>query len=256
MIINYYTKDLYNDVIFCLKNKYPLFMLRMGDGEMIIANNHEGSMSFFSKKQIGRLMTQDEIELTKKNLIESVLNCTILGLPTKSHVKASSLWEELFEYYDKIKNENFNDWNKKKYCNINFNYDILIDETLFNILKETENLVIVSPRNLVDKLKLKFPNIKNIEYYDVPGEQAYEEIKNSNKNIFDEIKIISEKIKSKNRKGEILIFGVGPFGKILGSDFYKMGGISLDLGSTFDMLAGKVTRGVGKGANSYVKPLI
>ncbi len=50
--------------------------------------------------------------------------------------------------------------------------------------------------------------------------------------------------------------GAGAFGKHLGYYFSARGGVALDLGSVFDLLVGKITRGNGKGENSYTTPLL
>jgi len=117
MEVNYSSKQIKEEVLNCLTNKKPLFMLRMGDGEMILANYSENNSTEndterlikFSKKQIGRDLTNDEIINTQSNLINSVLKCNILGLPTKKHIIKNSLWSDLITYYKKIKDNDKKD---------------------------------------------------------------------------------------------------------------------------------------------------
>lgn len=256
MKINFFSKDLKKEVLDCIKNKKPLFMLRMGDGEMILEKEDINKLIFFSKKQINRELTKKEILLTKTNMSEAVVKSTILGLPTERHINNNALWSYLMDYYKTIFKKNRIDLHSKKYCSIDFHYEILKDGTIFEIFSEIDNLVIVSCRDIVPNIKKKYPNIKNIEFYSIPGEQAYELNKNIEINIFEEIDKISLMLKQKDRKGQLMIFGAGPFGKHLGADFYKMGGVSLDLGSVFDLFVGKITRGKNKGVNSFQKPLL
>jgi len=256
MNINFFSEDIKNNVFNCLDNKKPLFMLRMGDGEMIIAKNIKDKIKYFSEKQFGRILTEPEIKKCQDNLTQSVLNSTILGLPTKKHCDSNILWCELFNYYFEIKNNNRLSWVDKKYSSINSHYELLNSGCLFEIFNRVNKIVVISPRNITEKLMNRFPNINEVEYYTLPGEQKYEVTKNTDINIVDRIDEISLKLKSKNRSGELLIFGAGPLGKILGSDFYIKGGVALDLGSVFDLFVGKKTRGKGKGPTSMTKPLL
>jgi len=256
MEINYNSTEIKNEIIKCLKEKIKFSLLRMGDGEMILANNVEDKIIYFSEKQIGRQLTKSELLVVQRDMIESVLSSTVLGLPTNKHIIQNSLWEDLFLYYDNIKMNNPSNWGDKRFSSIDCHLELLNSGDLFEILKTINKVTIVSPRDISLKLKEKFPNITQVEYYSVPGEQKFEIIKNKNVNIFDRITEIRTDLNSKDRSGELLLFGVGPFGKILGSDFSKKNGVSIDLGSVFDLLVGKITRGPGKGADSLVKPML
>jgi len=256
MNIDLNSKEIKDMVIDSLKNKVGFSMIRIGDGEIILANNVIDKISSFSLKQIGREMNYDELLYTQIGMKLSVINCDVLGLPSEKHIKKSKLWSDIFEYYNNIFSENQNDWIIKKYCSINSHFDLLNSGDLFDIFRSVDKIVIVSPRDITERLRSRFPNIKEIEYYHVPGEQKYEIDKNKNLKIFEILKNISYEIKSIDRSGQLLIFGVGPFGKKLGYDFKSVNGVSLDIGSVFDLFVGKVTRGQGKGANSKINPLL
>ncbi len=255
--INFLSNDIKNLVLNKLENKENLFMLRMGDGEMRIEKNHT-SIEKFSIKEFGRKLTKNELEVAKEWMRESVLESTILGLPTLEHCETNELWEYLFKYYDEIQEKNKDVWKKKEYCSINSHYELLGTGDLFEILSKVKKIVIVSPRDIQSRLIERFNNIEIIEYYSLPGEQAYEpeESKNRDIDIFTRISEIIDNFKLKDRNGELLIFGAGPLGKILGCEFSKQGGVSLDLGSVFDLFVGKITRGKGKGPNSKIKPIL
>jgi hypothetical protein len=254
--INYTSSDIKTETLKCLNDKTRFSLLRMGDGEMILAYNIKDKVDYFSRKQIGRCLTESELLTVQKDMIESVLNSTVLGLPTNKHIIQNPLWNELFNYYNNIKKNNPNEWVDKNYSTIDAHFELLNSGDLFEILKNVNKVVIISPRNITEQIKEKFPNITHVEYYSVPGEQTYEVIKNTDINIFDKIIEFRDIINSKDRGGELLLFGVGPFGKILGSDFANKNGVSLDLGSVFDLLVGKITRGPGKGATSITKPML
>lgn len=264
MEINFSSKQIKDEVLKSLLNRKPLFMLRMGDGEMILANydknntskNDDKRITKFSKKQIGRRLTNDEINNTQINLINSVLKCNILGLPTEKHIIKNSLWSDLITYYEKIKDDNPTNWIDKNYCTINSHFELVDNGDLFEIFESIDSIVIVSCRDVKDKIKKRFPNINHVEQYLIPGEQVYEEVLNNNLDIFEEINKITKKLNSVDRSGQLLIFGAGAFGKHLGFVFSELNGVSLDLGSVFDFFVGKITRGPGKGKTSYIKPVL
>lgn len=256
MKINFTSEDIKLSVVNSLIKGESLSMTRIGDGEIIIVNNEKEKINKFCNNQIGRQITLNELKKSQSDIIESIIKSNILGLPTEKHCKKSFLWEKTFDLFKFINDKNKKDWINKKYCSIDSHLELLYSGNLFQIFKEIEKITIVSPRNIVDQLQTKFTNIKEVEWYSLPAEQKYENIKNKEINIFDKIDQISLNLKSKSRKHELLIFGAGPFGKKLGTDFSNSGGVSLDLGSVFDLLVGKLTRGSGKGINSTIKDYV
>lgn len=239
-----------------LDKKEGQFLLRFGDGEMIIIKNDEERMTHFCIKQINRKITKEELQSAQNWLKESVASSTILGIPNKKHIKKGNLWKGILEYYESVEKEVGDKWIKKDYCTIDAHIELLENNDLFQIFNKIEKVVLVTPRDIRNQITKKFPNIKEIEWYSLPAEQMYEVDKNTEVNIFQRIEEISIALKSKKRNGELLFFGAGPFGKILGTRFYQVGGIALDLGSVFDTLVGKLTRGNGRGATSKIDPRI
>jgi hypothetical protein len=255
MNINTHSLEIKEIILDKIKKKENTFLLRIGDGEMRIEKEHE-SLDKFSIKEFNRIMTSDEIKKAKIWLKESVLESSILGLPTTQHCNQNELWSCMFDYYQDLEKKYPNSWQNKKYCSINSHYEILQSGDLFEIFSKVDKIVIVSPRDIRNRLREKFNNIKEIEYYSLPGEQAYELEKNTQIDIFIRIEEIINSINSKDRSGELLIFGAGPIGKIIGSEFSKRGGVSLDLGSVFDLFVGKITRGKGKGPDKKINPIL
>lgn len=252
MKINISTTEIKDKVLDSLNSGTSLSMLRLGDGEMIISNNDVEKLENFCVKQIGRKIKNSELKLAQKNILDSVLSCNILGLPTLAHCKKNILWKSIISYYDNVQNNYPEKWINKDYCSINSHLDLLYSGDIFSIFEELKSIVIVSPRDVVVRMQKKYPNIKNIEWYSIPAEQRYEVVKNQKINIFDELENISNKLTSASRSGQLLIFGAGPFGKHLGIRFASAGGVALDLGSVFDLFVGKHTRGPGKGSTSNI----
>lgn len=255
MNINTSTEQLADIIISSLNNNKSLSVVRMGDGEMILTYNIAIRLNQFCINQIGRTITESELSHTQENIKKAILYSDIVGLPTSAHIRKHPLWESIIKYYNEIKETN-SEWKDKRYCSINCHLDLLSSNLLFKIFENTKKITIVSSRDIRNKLLKKFPNINEIEYYELPAEQMYEIVKNNSINIFELLEDISKKLSSKNRAGELLIYGAGPFGKHLGVDFSNKGGVSLDLGSVFDLFVGKLTRGIDKGPNSYITPYL
>ena len=243
------SKKLLNIVLKNLKNKKSFSLIRIGDGEMIIINNVKDKMEFFCNKQINRSITPLELKQSQGWLDESIIKANVLGKPIQAQIDKSKLWQTINDHYKKLNLKN------KKYCIHDIHLNFLDSGDLFKLFKKVDNIVVVSPRNIKNKLINKY-NIKNVTWYSLPAEQMYEVEKNTTINIFDRIKEISKEIQSEDRSGQLLIFGAGPFGKILGTRFAEQGGVSLDLGCVFDLFVGKKTRGKGKGSKSFIKPYL
>lgn len=239
-----------------INTKKPLSIVRLGDGEMIVVNNDTNRLNNFCINQIGRLISENELCLAKDNLHNSVLNSNILGLPTERHIEKHKLWFSILDYYMDIKAKNHSQWINKKYCSIDLHLDLLFSNEIFEIFQKIDSIVIVSSRDITTKLQDRFKNIHTVEYYSVPGEQMFESVKNDSIDIFERLNDIVVNLKSKDRFGQLLIYGVGPFGKHIGYEFASVGGVSLDLGSVFDFFIGKVTRGWNKGVDSHIEPYL
>lgn len=255
MEISLYSKDIVFLVIDSLKKQKPFFMLRIGDGEMLYFDKNQDRAKTHCKEQLGYLLTEQEIQKIKTDINTSIIFSDVLGLPTAYHEKFNA-WRRIIEHYNLLKNQNSDKWKCNKYCSIDIHYELLQDNSYEKILKETNTLFLVSSRDVKDKLKLKFPNIDKIEQYLIPGEQIYEIEKTKSRDFVEQIENIRKIIKSKNRQSQLLLYGAGFVGKIIGYDFSSMGGVALDIGSVFDAWVGKNTRGLEKSANSFTTPLL
>jgi hypothetical protein len=254
--ITVHAKEILCAALHALAHGEPCFMLRMGDGEMILANADEKRLDVFCRKQFARTISAEQLETAQIWMREAVLNSTILGLPTQRHCEKSRLWNGLFEYYRLLEEAFPKQWVPKTYCTINAHFELLQSGGVFSLLSRVEKITIVSPRQVADRIKIRFPNIQHVEYYWIPGEQQYEVVKNRSVDVFGRFADILCSLSSQPRQGELLLFGAGPLGKVLGSCFSRAGGVALDLGSVFDLFVGKKTRGQGKGATSTTEPLL
>lgn len=255
MEITVSVEEIEKNSIYSLENEQPFSLVRIGDGEMIVMKNMP-NINYFCEKQIGRSLNGLELQIVRDNLITAILNTNILGIPTPIQIEKNWPLENTYDYISGLKTNPSHTWKEKKYCGNNSHLDLLSSGRLFNILSISKKVCVVSCRDITERLYSRFKNISDIEYYSLPAEQSFEIVKEKNIDILKIINNISEKLKSRHRHGELLIYGSGPFGKHLGTEFASLGGVSLDLGSVFDLFVGKITRGKGKGPSVYVEPLL
>jgi hypothetical protein len=234
--------DLYNKIIYHLYYKIPFSHIRVGDGEakfLHFSKNSKESV-FIQNKQINREITDSEYTYIKEKLSAAISKADILGVPSELESKKSD-WVYVYPVLNELKKRE--DWICEKYCNMWSNRHLLERGYISKILKRINSVVLISGRDVTDALKLKYKNIIEIEYYDIPPEQRFEKEKNTKIDTLGLFEEISKKIKQKNRKGQLLLYGTGFFGKYLGQTFKECGGVAVDIGSVFDIFAGIANRG-------------
>ena len=253
MEIDISNNEIVDTIISSLKTNTPFSLVRIGDGEMIIAENMD-IVSAYCVRQAGRVFNDSELKIVRDIISEGIIGCDVLGIPRPIQIEQNWTLKNIFSYISNVKANNQKNWKEKKYCTNNAHMDLLNKKGIFDILSSAKSVCIVSSRDIRERIKIRFPNITDIEYYSIPGEQSFEVVKNTTIDILPLIDKISNQLKSKNRHGQLLIYGCGPFGKNLGNIFASVGGVAIDLGSVFDAFVGKVTRGKGKGATVLTDP--
>jgi len=243
-------KEIYDHILYSYKKKKPLSFLRVGDGEtlMLCPDKIEWQENYrrISQNHLGYVLEgQDSIDI--KNIIEdAIVNCDILGVAPKKHREINEFWDAQHSLIEDIQLKNNILTENVKYCSLDAHMHLLEYGLLNKLLSKITEVVIISSRDLERDIAKKYPNLKDIEYYLTEGEFAYEQNPIVSSLYPETYKNIVKKIREKNRAGQICLFGAGFIGKGLGSHFKKAGGIAIDIGSVFDLWAGKRTRGEGK----------
>lgn len=233
------TERLYLSILDSLENEKPFCHTRLGDGEGIFLSNEQSNhrSKYVQRKQLGRLLSDDEYKEYKEKLINSLKNSDYLGIP----INMGNSWKHTTKFLYDIKIHEYD----INLCNMQSHRNLLHDGYLDKLFNKVDNLVIVNGRkDIVNKIHGKYNNIKNIEYHEIPPQQHHpgetEKVDNYNLKIFDSI---CNEFGKQDRKGELLLYGCGVFGKYIGYHFAKAGGVSVDIGSVFDVLVGMKTRG-------------
>lgn len=251
MIININAEEVTELVLKKIYKKENFCLTRIGDGEISALNykNFEDGANHFYKVHLGRRLADNHVEEISNNLKKVIEFSDVIGIPNEKDKLKNKYWgasQNLIKKFIKNKNQ--------LYCDMSIHYHLYNKNNLELILKNVNNVTIISSRDVVKKLKDKYPNIKNINFFKIPGEFKYEEDKKYENYYPDIYNKIYNSIKKMDCSGQLLLLGGGFVGKSLGLKFSNQGGVSLDIGSVFDLFVGKVTRGPGKGANKYREP--
>jgi hypothetical protein len=248
-------KETYDVIKDALKNKSRLSVMRVGDGESVMLSpdnvDWKDVYEIISRSHLGYVVDRDDGNRIKDIIVNSVVNADVLGVsPTKNYQK-SVYWEEQPRIINEIFKNNNVDVNKVKLQTTNLHFNLLKYGYIDKILSELSHVVIISSRDIQAVLYKKYPNLKNIEQHTIPMQFRFDNSPQENRKFFPDVyNDIIEKIKSQDRTGQVLLFGSGFVGKGFGSCFKNSGGIAVDLGSVFDMWAGKRTRGDGRGVDA------
>jgi hypothetical protein len=257
MEINTTAKDIVDIALAKLKNGESFSHLRCGDGEVAIMNREKFPENFvrFSKNHLGYELDINGGDEIKKLIEFGIVHSDILGLPEIEHLEhpKNTLWKLIREEYTRVFNMYNINHDNKKYCSINSHYQLLNSKELERLLNSVENITIITCRDIESAFKKKFYHIKRVELIHIPAEQAYE-IEPKKSEMFPNIhdKVI-DRIRSTSRVGHLCIFGAGFCGKDFGAHFKMAGGVAIDLGSVFDLWAGKKTRGKGKSKTARIE---
>lgn len=179
MEINITEKEVCDIILQKLKNKEKLLITRIGDGEIVALKpdlNEKGTNHFYYV-HLGRRLSEKHISEISNNLKNTILETDILGIPnynTANH-SGNPYWEISKDILSKIIEEN-KELNKPKvFCDMGIHYLLTHHKYLDIILKEVDEVYLITSRDVKEQLQKKYPNIKTIIDYRIPGEYVYED---------------------------------------------------------------------------------
>lgn len=259
MEINITDKEVCDIILQKLKDKESLLITRIGDGEIVALKpdlNEKGTNHFYYV-HLGRRLSEKHILEISNNLKNTVLETDILGIPNStSENSGNPYWSISKKLLSELIEENKDVCKPKKFCEMGIHYSLTHNKYLDKILTQIDEVYLITSRDIKEQLQSKYPNIKNIIDYRIPGEYLFEDDRKFDNYYPDRYNELHSIIGHQDLKGKLLLLGGGFVGKSLGSLFAKQGGVSLDIGSIFDKFVGKITRGQGKGPNKYDKPIL
>ncbi len=117
---------------------------------------------------------------------------------------------------------------------------------LDKLIESAESLVVISGRRELAAIFLNRYKNKIIEFIDIPLQASECKVNDRVKHYPGHYVEVISKLQ-KNLCGALVLVGAGIFGKIYCDIAKKSGGIAVDMGSAFDLLAGHSTRPIHRG---------
>jgi hypothetical protein len=261
MEINFNEIDVLNSIKNNLDNKIPFLITRLGEGEirMFLQNGHD---TWIIKRMIGYVPNENHMEEIRSNLELTLINSNITGLPNFKGMtnetdvmnsEIDQIYKETYGVFKNIFKKHGIDENSLNYCSVNVHSEFKIHNLYEDIFNHITDLTIITCRDVGGLIKKKYPHIKNIEVMEIPPEYRFEDDPTKiHWNFYPEIhNNIKDSILNKDNSGRLCLYGAGIVGKDFGYYFKQSGGVAFDIGSHFDHMYGKRTRGPGKGRHQY-----
>jgi hypothetical protein len=218
----------------------PFSMVRIGDGEgMVISQNKEYSDYVF-KRQLDYIPNDKYI--IRDNLIQTYSQADLIGIATRKRVLEGEFWSFAKDSALEFSKNN-------QFCSIDIHFDFLNEGYYDELFKSVTKLFYISGRNITNVLRKKYPNLDKIEGFIITPELKFESNKEREKHYPDQYLEIKHWISELDCSNSLCLVGAGVIGKIYNIWFKKRGGVSLDIGSIFDLWAGRKTRGIGRGVD-------
>lgn len=230
------------DIINVLNTNKPVSIIRAGDGEKIVLESNKDIPAYqlciqsVMKRQMGYEPTMSQVDAIRQNLIDAYAGADIIGLPMQKNLA------DLNKHWQGVENVVRPLATTNKFCSIDVFYDMLYDGTLLDWLKDKPVINYISCRKLpFERIGIKqvnhFQIAPEVKFTTYSGENHYPEQFNRIERWMDKCAI----------EGNPCLVGAGVIGKIYCNWFGGRGGIAIDVGAVFDLMAGFATRGPLRG---------
>lgn len=230
------------DILNILQTKRPVSIIRAGDGEKIVLESNKDIPSYrlciesVMKRQVGYEPTMSEVEAIRNNLITAYNGADIVGIPMHDRLK------DLNKHWQGVENAVKPHCNTNKFCSMDVCYDMLYDGSLLEWLKGKDVVNYISCR----KIPLERLGVKQVNNFQIAPEVKFTSYSGPN-HYPDQFNKIEQWMSKCAIEGNPCLVGAGVIGKIYCNWFRDRGGIAIDIGAVFDLLAGYATRGPLRG---------
>jgi len=235
----------------CVRTRTPIAAVRFGEGEArLLAADPADPVSMRAairklRRQTG-LTFSPEAMLKVKALVTTALDeADVVGLLTSASF--SDEHKQLGELIASIYAERLRQGRRPAYVAHSLFNSNLRDE-LPALLADQRLLSVVSCRDVGPVLRAEH-DLEDVAVYQVPSQYVVRDVDGPYEEALHGVPIwpnfyrrLRDEIRVRER-GEIFLLGAGLFGKELCIRVRDLGGIALDMGSTLDGIAQKVTRG-------------
>lgn len=238
----------------CVAEETPVAVVRFGEGEArLLAADPADTESVNAaikklRRQTGLTFSVEEMLKVKELVMSALDEADVVGLGTSASFGDEH--RELGELIASVYADRIAQGRKPAHL-----AHSLLNNDLRNalpvLLAGRQQLSIVSCRDIAPSLKADH-DLTDVAVYQVPSQYVVRDVDDSYEAAMHDVPIWPDFYRrleaeiSVRSKGEIFLVGAGLFGKSLCIRIRDMGGIALDMGSTLDSIAHKVTRGSGR----------
>ena len=229
------SNTLYQFILTSLDVKRSVSCCRFGDGEYLVANM-TGDVSY--RKHLGYIPDVKEQHEISENIILAARCCDMMGVTQNT----GKQWGASRDYFLNLNTNAI-------ITMADYHTEFLEKGYLDEILKLVDKLLYISGHNLTKGFRRKYPNIKTIKRINIPLQYKYygNQIKKHYPDTFNET---IKALQSEDLTGYLVLVGAGFVGKMYVIEAARSGAVAVDMGSVFDRLSGKITRGKLKGTES------
>lgn len=238
----------------CIEERSPLAVVRFGEGEArLLAADPDDPISMKAaikklRRQTGLTFSPEEMLKVRRLVMSALDQADVVGLRTSASFAEEhiALGARIAEIYERRVGEG----RKPAYVTHSLVNNDLRD-ALPDLLGEQTRLSVVSCRDIGAALEADH-GLADVVVYQVPSQYVVRDVDGAYEAALHDVPFWPDFYRrleaeiSVRRAGEIFLVGAGLFGKGLCIRIRELGGIALDMGSTLDGIAGKVTRGEGR----------
>lgn len=234
-----------------IATRTPAAIVRFGEGEArVLCATAEDEISMDQAvrklaKQTGMIFSPGHVLRIKALLLDALGSADIVGIGfSKRFSEEHKEWMRRIEVLHSELRQRKNSSQSITHCTINQD----LRDQLADLLSDARQLSVVSCRDLESPLVDAY-DLDDVAVYQIPSQYVMRDVDSEYEARLHEVPIwpdfyadLDSRIQVRER-GEVFLVGAGIFGKSLCIRIRKLGGIALDMGSTLDGMAGKVTRG-------------
>ncbi len=235
----------------CIAEQTPVAVVRFGEGEgRLLAADPSDPISVKVairklRRQTGLTFSEEEMFKVKALVVTALDEADVLGLRISANFADEHReWgERIAEIYE----QRVTLGRKPAYlahCMLNSD----LHKALPTTLAGQERVSVISCRNVKATLEAKYEP-SDVVTYQVPSQYVVRDVDGAYEAALHDVPIWPDFYRDLRarvevrEKGEVFLVGAGLFGKELCIRIRELGGIALDMGSTLDSMASKVTRG-------------
>jgi hypothetical protein len=232
----------------------PGAVVRFGEGEgriLSAAPDDELSMKVAVRKvrrQTGLTLSDADVMAIRTDVMRAFDEADVLGIRgSDSFSEEHLMWVERLEALYDERTADGRPPAIVTHCLVNN----ALRDALPRLLRGQPRVTIVTCRDLEETFRAKY-GVRDVNVVQIPSQYIMREVDSDWERRLHHVPIwpdYYEEVRARlepREPGELFLIGAGLFGKGLCIDVKHRGGIALDLGSTLDRLAGKVTRGPGR----------